>query len=58
MATCNLCPQGSRDVPDEEMAEHLRTSHPEAGSDGSTIVQDASLEPVTESPSGGGERQP
>jgi hypothetical protein len=41
------------------MAKHLRTSHPEAGSDGSTIVQDASLEPVTESPSSGtGEQQP
>jgi hypothetical protein len=53
-ATCNLCPPGRRDVADDAMAEHLRTVHPEAARDvaadapGSTIVQDASLEPVTE----------
>ncbi|MEV0898938.1 hypothetical protein [Actinoplanes sp. NPDC049802] len=55
MATCNLCPPGRRDVPDDEMAGHLRTEHPEVAedgttrSDGSTIVRDGSLEPVSPS---------
>ena len=54
MANCNLCPPGSRSVPDDEMDEHLRTAHPEVADDGtsesdnSTIVHDSSLEPPTE----------
>ena len=54
MANCNLCPPGSRSVPDDEMDEHLRTVHPEVADDGtseadnSTIVRDASLEPAAE----------
>ncbi|HEY0000266.1 MAG TPA: hypothetical protein VGB74_07415 [Actinoplanes sp.] len=54
MATCNLCPPGSRDVPDDEMAEHLRAAHPQVAEDGtlrsddSTIVQDAAPGPATE----------
>jgi hypothetical protein len=61
MATCNLCPPGSREVPDEEMAAHLHTTHPEVDTDGthrtddSTILRDASLEPTPETPSGTGE---
>jgi hypothetical protein len=52
MATCNLCPPGSRDIPDDRMAEHLRSTHPDVDTDGtrrtdgSTIVSDASLGPV------------
>jgi hypothetical protein len=45
MATCNLCPPGKRDVPDEKMAGHLRTVHPEVRADGSTVLPDVSLEP-------------
>jgi hypothetical protein len=51
MATCNLCPPGHRDVPDDEMADHLRTAHPEVDADGtartddSRIVPEASPEP-------------
>jgi hypothetical protein len=49
VATCDLCPPGHRDVPDDEMPEHLRTVHPPDAHrldvDGSTIVQDSSLEP-------------
>jgi hypothetical protein len=47
MATCNLCPPGNREVPDDEMADHLRTAHPEVDEDGteksddSRIVRDA-----------------
>ncbi|MET3424450.1 hypothetical protein BJ973_003662 [Actinoplanes tereljensis] len=47
MATCNLCPPDRRDVPDDRMAEHLRTAHPEVDKDGthrsddSTIIPDA-----------------
>ena len=54
MGTCNLCPAGSREVPDDAMAEHLRDAHPQAAedgtlrSDGSTIVQDATLGPVAD----------
>ncbi|MGK5680092.1 hypothetical protein [Actinoplanes sp. URMC 104] len=61
MATCNLCPPGSRDVPDAEMDGHLRMAHPEVGGEGTyetggdTIVQDASLEPVAEREPGTGE---
>ncbi|WP_433796063.1 hypothetical protein [Actinoplanes sp. CA-252034] len=53
MATCNLCPPEDRDVPDERMADHLRTAHPEVAADGtdehdgSSIVQDVALEPTT-----------
>jgi len=47
MATCNLCPPGRRDVPDEEMAGHLRTVHPEVAADDSTIIPDVSMEPVS-----------
>jgi hypothetical protein len=52
MATCNLCPPDRRQVPDDEMAEHLRTVHPEVAADGtarsddSSIVRDSSLGPV------------
>jgi hypothetical protein len=52
MANCNLCPPGSRAVPDERMAEHLRSAHPEVDADGtrkgddSTIVGDMSLGPA------------
>ncbi|GAA0559311.1 hypothetical protein GCM10010172_47960 [Paractinoplanes ferrugineus] len=52
MATCNLCPPDNREVADDEMADHLRTVHPEVEPDGtgrtddSTIVRDASLEPT------------
>jgi len=52
MATCNLCPPGSRDVPDGAMAEHLRSVHPEVDADGSsttddsTIIHDSSLGPA------------
>jgi hypothetical protein len=48
MAACNLCPPGRRDIPDDQMAEHLRTVHPEVAPDGtgkgddSRIVADAS----------------
>jgi hypothetical protein len=51
MATCNLCPPESREVPDERMAEHLHTAHPGVAGDGtrrsddSTIVPSTSLEP-------------
>ncbi|WP_433306032.1 hypothetical protein ACQP2F_19690 [Actinoplanes sp. CA-030573] len=51
MATCNLCPPGSRDVLDTEMEEHLSTVHPEVEPDGtdrsddSSIVRDSSLAP-------------
>jgi hypothetical protein len=34
VATCNLCPPGSRDIPDAEMERHLRTVHPEVDADG------------------------
>jgi hypothetical protein len=34
MATCNLCPPGAREVPDPEMAAHLRSVHPEVDADG------------------------
>ncbi|GIM88296.1 hypothetical protein [Paractinoplanes toevensis] len=50
MATCNLCPPGHRDIPDDQMTEHLRTEHPEVDEDGthrsddSTIVPDAASE--------------
>ncbi|GIE82383.1 hypothetical protein Aph02nite_83330 [Actinoplanes philippinensis] len=53
MATCNLCPPDARDIPDAEMAAHLRAVHPEVDADGtrkgdgSTIVRDASLEPAS-----------
>jgi hypothetical protein len=52
MATCNLCPPGRRDVPDDEMAGHLRTEHPQVAPDGtrasdaSTIVRDSSTDPA------------
>ena len=52
MATCNLCPPGARDIPDAEMRDHLRTTHPEVATDGthktdnSTIVDDVSLAPT------------
>jgi len=58
MATCNLCPPDSRDVPDEEMDDHRRVAHPESGEDGtlqvggSTIVRDLSTGPI---PDGGSE---
>lgn len=61
MATCNLCPPGSRDVPDGEMAGHLRATHPEVDSDGtgkgdgSTIVGDVSLAPAGDAPESEGE---
>ena len=64
MATCNLCPVGRRDVPDDQMDEHLRTTHPEVAEDGtrraddSTIVTDASLEPVAEHSPGAENWQP
>jgi hypothetical protein len=51
MATCNLCPPGSREVPDEGMSEHLHTVHPEVAEDGtresdrSRIVPSTSPEP-------------
>ena len=56
MADCNLCPPGSRDVPDDEMAEHLRTAHPEVAEDGtrrsdaSTIVPSTDLGPGPDGP--------
>jgi hypothetical protein len=56
MATCNLCPPGNRDIPDAEMAGHLREAHPGVDTDGtsksddSTIVSDASLGPVESGP--------
>jgi hypothetical protein len=62
MATCNLCPPGSRDVPDDEMAGHLREAHPDVDADGtaksdeSTIVSDASLGPVDAGPPDPGDR--
>jgi hypothetical protein len=52
MATCNLCPPGSRDIPDDRMADHLRSAHPDVDtdgtrrSDGSTISGDASPAPA------------
>ncbi|MFD0525236.1 hypothetical protein [Paractinoplanes durhamensis] len=52
MATCNLCPPGSRDVPDDEMAAHLRTTHPDVDADGtqksddSRIIHDAAAGPI------------
>lgn len=61
MATCNLCPPGSRDVPDAEMEEHLLAAHPEVGSDGtdrgddSRIVRDSSLAPGPAEEPGAGE---
>jgi predicted RNA polymerase sigma factor len=54
MADCNLCPPGARDIPDDEMAEHLRTAHPEVDQDGtrrsdaSTIVPGTDLGPGPE----------
>lgn len=50
MATCNLC-SGSPQLPDGEMADHLRTVHPEVATDGtrrsddSTIVRDSAQAP-------------
>ncbi|WP_160165857.1 hypothetical protein [Actinoplanes sp. OR16] len=54
MATCNLCPPGRREHPEDEMAEHLRTAHPEVDEDGtrkgddSSIVTGTSLESAPE----------
>ena len=45
MATCNLCPPGSRDIPDDEMAEHLRTVHPEVDSDGTAKSDNSRIVP-------------
>ncbi|MDY7084194.1 MAG: hypothetical protein SYR96_03720 [Actinomycetota bacterium] len=51
MATCDLCHE---DVPDSDLADHVRNTHPHAAdegiyeSDGSVIVQDAALEPLAE----------
>lgn len=48
MATCNLCPADRRDIPDDEMSDHLRNNHPEVAPDGtlhvdgSIIIRDAS----------------
>jgi hypothetical protein len=61
MATCNLCPPESREVPDEAMADHLHTVHPDVAddgtreSDGSTIEPTASLEPAPADRTGTGE---
>lgn len=63
MAVCNLCPPDRRAVPDDEMAAHLRTVHPEVDADGtrasddSTIVSETSPEPVVDRPAGAGEWQ-
>jgi hypothetical protein len=59
MATCSLCPPGSRDIAGREMDEHRRTVHSESvhsqsGEDGtlqvggSTIVRDASDDTAAE----------
>jgi len=45
VATCNLCPPGRRDVPDDEMAEHLRTAHPEVDEDGTLRGDDSTIIP-------------
>jgi hypothetical protein len=58
MATCNLCPPGSRDVPDDEMEEHLRTSHPEVAEENSTVISDVSLEPVPDHDPGASDWRP
>lgn len=47
MAHCNLCPQGSREVPDDEMAAHLRTAHPEVAADGTAKSDDSRIVPST-----------
>ncbi|XVU28567.1 hypothetical protein ACQPZJ_16410 [Actinoplanes sp. CA-054009] len=41
MATCNLCPVGKREVPDDEMEAHLRRVHPEVEGDGTLRADDS-----------------
>ncbi len=49
------------DVPDDEMAEHLRARHPDVGADGaskrdrSTIEHEAELGPDEDDPNGPGQ---
>lgn len=45
MATCNLCPPGSREVPDEAMAEHLHVVHPGVADDGTRESDDSTIVP-------------
>ena len=47
MATCNLCPPGSREVPDEEMTGHLHTAHPGVADDGTRQSDDSTIVPGT-----------
>ncbi|MEU8817691.1 hypothetical protein [Actinoplanes sp. NPDC048796] len=49
MAICNLCPPEKRDVPDDEMTNHLREVHPEVADDGTRRSDDSAIVPdVTE----------
>ncbi|MEV4347115.1 hypothetical protein AB0J83_21880 [Actinoplanes sp. NPDC049596] len=43
MATCNLCPPESREVPDDEMAAHLKAVHPEVDDDGTRRSDDSAI---------------
>ena len=61
MAICELCPPDSRDIPENEMAEHLRALHPELREEGalrlgeSTILRDTSVDPGLDSGTGLGD---
>lgn len=48
MAECNLCPAGNRTVPDEEMAQHLRTVHPDVDADGTKKSDSSIIVPSTD----------
>lgn len=51
MATCHMCPDGSRHVADDDVIEHLRVLHPdqyellERWLDGAVVIYDTTLEP-------------
>ena len=48
MAECNLCPVGNRTVPDDQMAEHLRTVHPDVDADGTKKSDSSTIVPSTD----------
>jgi hypothetical protein len=56
MTTCDRCPPDSPDIPENELAAHRRTAHPDADEDstlevgGSTIVRDAAADPGPDGP--------
>jgi hypothetical protein len=44
MATCNLC---HRDLPDEEIDDHRRTTHPDIAADGTRKSDSSRIVPET-----------